>query len=186
MMGDVINEKCAINKVCAIIDAQGFVMDGKFFPRVISVISNSFKQTVLCDSGLRRSFLTVQDRITNNYISNNIIGLSMGNHDLGMKHKMSDDGYQVIYNIYDMVKTNKKKYIAISNDQIEEILRYWQIPYIKLQDCGCPGIEKLRKLYPMNICHFHNRAVPDRKKLRCAEEKCEMVWQWLIEHIKKH
>lgn len=178
-MDDVIT-----NKICAVIDAQGFVMDGHFFPREISVISNTMKQNVLCDTGLKRSLMNLRDRITNNYISNNILGMSFGSYNLEMKHKMSDDGFQVVRNIYEMVKTDKRDYVALRNDQLREILDLWKIPYIKLEDFGCPGINKLRKLYPSQVCHFHNRMVPDRVKLRCAEEKCEMLWRWLIDYWK--
>ena len=90
-----------MTKVCGVMDAQRFIKGKRFYPREISIMSHSLKQTVLCDTSLIKSEMTKKDRITNNYIANNILGMSMGVYDLDIKHNLSDDAEQVILIMYE-------------------------------------------------------------------------------------
>jgi len=53
-----------MESICAIMDAQGFVQDGLFYPREISIISPALKMSLIVNSGLNYSEMNVKDRVT--------------------------------------------------------------------------------------------------------------------------
>ena len=200
------------NEICCVMDAQGFVKSMKkkigklecteikcdeiinekiyekvttFYPREIGIISYTIKKVVLCDTYLQKSNMSAKDRITNNYLSNNLLGMSMGIYDLDVKHKMTDDAEQIIQSLYEMVKTDKKTIVAIKNHQLAPILERLNIPHVDMTKYGCPGINRLKKYYGrVRTCSFHEREIPDRNLLLCAEEKCVLLWKWIFHQIK--
>src|SRR5882757_7975295 len=173
-----------MDKVCCVMDAQGFVKDKKFYPREVAILSHTLKQTVLCDTSLLKSQMNLKDRKTNNFLANNILGMSMGTYDLDIKANITDDAEQMILILYEKVHTDARPVVAIKNEKLCEILDDWGIPYIDLSKYGCPNITRLKQQYRARICHFHERDVPDRSKLRCAEQKCELMWKWIINYLK--
>ena len=173
-----------MDKICCVMDAQGFVKNKRFYPREISILSHTLKQTVLCDTSLIKSEMNLKDRKTNDFLANNILGMSMGTYDLDIKHRMTDDAAQMILILYEKVHTEARPVVAIKNDQLKEILDDWGIPYIDISCYGCPNIKKLKQQCNAKICHFHEREVPDRSRLRCAEQKCEIMWNWIINYLK--
>ena len=174
----------AFDKICCVMDAQGFVKGKKFYPRELSILSDTHKQTILCDTHLDRVDLTEKDRKTNNFLSNNILGMAMSPQDLDIKEATEDNAELMIVMLYDKVKTRRREVVAIKNYQLAEILDDWGIPYVDLSRYHCPNFYRLKRLYGGNTCHFHERAVPDRSKLRCAEQKCENMWKWIIDYKK--
>ena len=175
-----------IDKICGILDAQGFIKDDEFYPREISLISPTLKYTQLCETHLKFSEMNVKDRKTNAFLSNNILGLSLRTKNKGIKINATHDPIQVIFNLYHLVRTDEKPFIGIKNDHIKEILDMWDIPYVNLGHYNCPNLKVLKLFYGGNVCHYHDRHVPDRRKLRCAEQKCEMLWKWLIDYYKRN
>jgi len=175
-----------INKICAIIDAQGFVKDGEFIPRELSLISHNFKQTLLCETNLKFVDMNIKDRITNLYIANNMLGLSLRSTNQNLYFNGTRDPIQLIYLMYENVRNDVKPYVGIKNPQLIELLKIWDIPYVNLSEYNCPKISSLKRHYGNKVCHFHNRFVPNRAKLKCAEEKCELLWKWLIDYYKYH
>lgn len=174
-----------INKICGVMDAQGFVKNDEFFPREICVLSNSVKQSQLCDTQLRFVDMNIKDRITNMYLANNLFGLSMRTSN-GISHNSSHDATQVVYLMYNKIKTPTKPYLGVKNPQLIKILDFWGIPYVELEDYNCPNMSSLKRYFGGQACHFHERAVPDRCKLHCAQHKCELLWKWLIQYYQTH
>jgi hypothetical protein len=172
-----------MDKICAIMDAQGFVQDGLFYPREISIISHTVKMTILVEPELNYSEMNVKDRVTNTYISNNILGMSMRGHKEKLSHNLSPDALEQIGNLYDMVRKEDEKYLGISNDQLAHILKIIDIPFIDLKGYNCPSYKALAQRYRGIPCNFHERQVPDRRRLRCAEKKCELLWKWRVSYL---
>ena len=98
--------------------------------------------------------------------------MSLGVYDLDIKHTLSDDPGLLIVMLYEKVKTRVKDLVGIKNQQLAEILDDWGIPYLDLSEYRCPNIYRLKALYGGTVCHFHEREVPDRSILRCAEQMC--------------
>jgi hypothetical protein len=167
-----------MESICAIMDAQGFIQDDLFYPKEISIISHTVKMTILVEPELNYSEMNVKDRVTNMYISNNILGMSMRGNKENKSHNLSPDALEQIGNLYDMVMKEDEKYLGIRNDQLALILKIIDIPFIDLKGYNCPSYKVLARQYRGIPCNFHERQVPDRSKLRCAEKKCELVWKW--------
>jgi hypothetical protein len=159
-------------------DAQGFVQDGLFYPREISIISPALKMSPIVDSGLSYAEMNVKDRITNRYITNNLLGMSMRSYTKVKSHNLSHDALKQIGIMYNMVKNEDKKYSGIRNDHLAQILDMIGIPFIDLKGLNCPSYKALSKRYKKTSCNFHYLQVPDRSKLRCAEKKCHLLWKW--------
>ncbi len=172
-----------MESICAIMDAQGFVQDGLFYPREISIISPAVKMSLIVDSGLNYSEMNVKDRVTNRYISNNLLGMAMRSSTPNSSHNLSHDALEQIGIMYNMVKKEDEKYIGIRNDHLAQVLDMIGIPFIDLKGLNCPSYKALSKRYKKHLCNFHYRQVPDRSKLRCAEKKCQLLWQWRTDFL---
>ncbi len=172
-----------MESICAIMDAQGFVQDGLFYPREISIISPTLKISLIVDSGLNYAEMNVKDRITNKYIINNLLGMSMRSHTKVKSHNLSHDALEQISNVYNMVKNEDEKYSGIRNDHLAQVLDMIGIPFIDLKGLNCPSYKALSNRYKKTPCKFHYRQVPDRSKLRCAEKKCQLLWQWRTDFL---
>ncbi len=169
-------------KVCAVIDAQGFTVDKVFYPREVAVISHFYKQSSLCNTGLSFKAMSPKERRTNIYIANNLLGLSLGN--VIDTPKITSDGEQMLVIMYNKVKTERKKYVAIKNMHLIPILEKWNIPYINLENHNIYGLSFLKMVYEYPACHFHEREVPDEGKLLCAEQKVSILWAYINDFIK--
>ncbi len=168
-----------MNSICAIMDAQGFVKEGVFYPRELSIISHELRMSLIVDSGLSYTGMNLKDRKTNKYISNNLLGLSMKNFSPNRGHNLSYDSSEQIRNLYLMVLQGDKEHLGIKNQQLAQVLDMLDIPYIDLNQYNCPSVKELSKSYKTKPCNFHSRQVPDRDRLRCAEKKCNLLWKWM-------
>ena len=171
-------------QVCAVIDAQGFTVDKVFHPREVSIISDQFKQSRLLNTGLSYKIMTAKDRRANNYVSNNLLGLSFGNTNNYGLNWFIDDANQVISAMYGSAKTENRQYVAIKNHQMITTLEKCSIPYINLEDFGCPKMDLLKLIYDTKYCNFHDREVPNEDLLICAEQKVVCLWKWINDYIK--
>jgi hypothetical protein len=95
-----------MERICAIMDAQGFTQNGLFYPREISIISPAVKMFIIVDLGLNYAEMNVKDRITNRYITNN---LSMRSHTSVKSHNLSHDTLEQIGNMHNMLKKDLNK-----------------------------------------------------------------------------
>ena len=165
-------------------DAQRFYQDDRFYPREIAITSHTLKQNILIDTCLISASMSLKDQKTNIFLSNNLLGFSMGIYDLDVKHNLTDDAEQMITLLYEKVQTTKRPFVAIKNYQLAKLLDICEIPYINIESYGCPNLELLNKRFGGKACHFHERSVPNRRNLRCAEQKCDNIWKWIIEYLK--
>ena len=173
----------SLSEVCAVIDAQGFTVNKKFHIRELAVSSANYKQCNLCKTGLTYRSMSDKDRRTANYVSNHLLGLSLG-YTL-FESTYWQYGESMLVSMYGRVKTEHQPYVAIKNHQLIPLLESLQIPYVKLEDYGCPQVGLLKVIYDRKHCHFHEREVPDEDKLLCAEAKADSLWRWIIDYLKR-
>ena len=171
------------DKICAFVDAQCFVKDGEYYIKELSALSDKEIYSFVLNPNIDYSTMNVKDRKTNRYISNNILGMPLRG---SMSHKHSDDSLQELLKMYSKFKTNDKIYFAINSAQLKSLLDLVDIPYIDLSNYHCPGYAKLEKFYKHCVCHFHQRHVPDRRKLRCSLKKCNLLRRWTIDYMKMY
>ncbi len=150
-----------MNSICAIMGAQGFVKDGLFYPKELSIMSHSLRMSLIVDSGLNYTGMNLKDRKANKYISKNLLGISIKNHSSDKNHNLSYDALEQIRNLYLMVLQGDKEHLGIKNQQLAQVLDMIDIPFIDLNQYNCPSIKELSKRYKRKTCNSHERQVPD-------------------------
>ena len=154
-----------MDKVCAIIDAQGFHANGRFFPREIAIITKNFKMCVEMDTKLDYINLSSSDCRTNMFIEKHLLGMT-----LRSDSTLNCDN--IITKIYQLIADNDKYLFGVKNYQLERILKRLEIPYINLQ---CPTVVSLDAQYGYWQCDNHT-AIP---RGRCALRKCMHILEWM-------
>ncbi len=158
--------------ICAIIDAQGFVINNKFYPREIAVTYNGMILNFDVNTNLDFRLMNEKDVKTNEYIMNNVTGLKL-------RHDPSVDSIPMIKlgvtiaQIYEMLKTPTKQHFGIKNSQFSQILDELGIPY---KEIDTPSIHTLMKYYNYkNECNRHTEA----SNGMCATVKVAHLDQWI-------
>ena len=173
-----------LKEVCGVMDAQGFFKNKVFYPREICIKSDSFNANILCDTGLKMFEMSAKDRVTNSYLVHNMVGMSMNSN--CVKHNLKNDAKEQLKLLYNCIKSEKRIYVAIRHEHLGVLLDELEIPYIDLQNLLCPSINKLLEKYVTRACQFHKIAVPDKNKLRCAEQKTYALWRWILAFKKQY
>jgi len=173
-----------LKEVCGVMDAQGFFKSNVFYPREIAIKSESFNANILCDTGLKMFEMSAKDRKTNSYLVQNMVGMAMNSN--CVKHNLKNDAREQIKLFYNCIKTDKRQYVAIRHEHLGVLLDELEIPYIDLQHLLCPSTRKLLEKYNTRVCQFHKIAVPDKTKLRCAEQKCYALLRWISDFKKQY
>jgi len=162
-------------KLCCIIDAQGFVKNGVFFPREIAFCSDIKNVSFLVDTKLKYYKMSEKDRKTNKFIERKFLGIPLTQE---FSAKCIIDYKPEIYRLYLTLKTSDKKLVGIKNYQLSSILSVLNIPFINLEDFGCSRLDILEKIYRENCCGFHNKK-NKRGQWKCAVRKANILWKWV-------
>jgi hypothetical protein len=164
-----------MNKVFAILDAQGFIKDGEFRPREFSIRNDWLNIHSEVDSNLGRQ--TAGDMKTNIWTSMNKTGLPM--YIDGEKRISIDQMKNLIYSIGGMLATHEKPYFGIKNDHLARLLDEMGLLYQKLE---LPPLSMMDKMYNNKTCcnlHLVNGT--------CASRKTKHILKYLkqIEKMEK-
>ena len=168
------------DKICAVIDAQGYHIDGVFYPKELSVVSHKLLLNVLCDIHLEKSKLSGKDKTTAEWV-NNYTGLPLESKDdyyksLGVKSELPPiSGMDTVLAMYHWVKSDDKPYVAIKNSQLIPILKMWDIPFIQLPEKCSKSEKHIWNLLSNTTCIFHKKGLT-----RCALSKATALWNIII------
>lgn len=167
-----------MNQICAVMDVQCFIKDGQYIPKELSIRANKLNISFIMDTGLDYKDMSLKDKFTNKHISKHILGMSLRSNSEYVWHK-SNDGMNQIQLMYNMAKKPDKNYLGIKSNQLANLLNKLMIPYINLEDYGCPPIEKLKLIYISKQCGFHDNYITYKSTFRCANQKCFLLWEWV-------
>lgn len=169
-----------LQKVCAVIDAQGYSLGGVFYPRMFAI--NNGKKLIPHEfrpvwSGEEISPFSK----TINYQFNYVHGYAKrcSDHAIPSEHFVS-----VIQVLYEQVKDYQHPYLAVANDHLKRIMERTSIPFIDLtKGTVCPPAhKKLDVKYQTDywLCQAHT---PNHRndKLTCALRKVDNLWRWIEE-----
>jgi len=163
-----------MNQLCAVIDAQGFAKDSKFYPRVIAV-AFPYVDKVLCwdcETGLDFHNLSSKDRITNSYIRH-YTGLPFEAPEDAISH----DKVSVFLGLlYDQCKYDDKIYFGIKNPQFGQLLSHLRIPTIEVE---CPSTSVLARYYKKERCSRH----VENDEGMCSVRKVELIREYLNDKL---
>lgn len=147
-----------MNRVCCIIDMEGFQLVGRrFLVRELGFIGvNSHSaDSIAFDLSPYEKLLNNHDRKTMDYVTKNISGLpfhpSVGEETVPLT--LLSSKVTAIHHLY---RNQNKDLLAFKGGNIERnFLRRLNIPYLDLQDYGCPKFDELKKDRIFKTCGYH-------------------------------
>ena len=164
-----------MDKICAIIDAQGFIINGKFHIRELAFNEFDSPNVLNWEFDIPYNFeeLNTKDKITNDYIMRNITGLPF-QPQRDSKYMTFDKLRPFIGYLYQKTQTTQRKFFGIKSQQIAEVLFDLDIPFILLGDI--PSVKRLQKYYKTTaFCTNHT----ENYEGKCAEQKVEHIRRWI-------
>jgi len=165
------------HKICGILDAQGFLKNGVFYPREVALKSASKNICFLVDTKLDYENLNTRDKITNKFIEKNLLGIKLSSKN---EDKSVSDFELELYKLYRSICTKEKKLIGVKNYQVAALLNSLAIPWIDLEEFGCQSMDVLELTYRETCCAFHHQHIkPVRGDWKCAQKKVNILYKWL-------
>ena len=178
-----------MDKICAVIDIQGFQLSDKFVPREVAMVSENFSQCFEINPELNFKDLNEKDRQTVIHTTKFLNGLHIlpfNDRNFCYLPKESDIG-DILKFLYNVVATDEKPFIAVKNQQTLQYLINFNIPHIDLNDStlNFPNYNAIREKYGNNyICAYHKRPpVNSNIILTCAYRKCAQIFREINEKI---
>ena len=170
-----------MDKLCAIIDAQGFIVNGKFYIRELAFTKMN-SSTVHCwnvEIPINFEKLINKDKITNDYIRRNISGLPFNiSSDVSNYIKYEKLNAFIGY-LYNKSCSLDCKYFGIKNPQLAEMFIGLDIPFISLDD-DIPTVRKLHKFYRMTVfCPKHTENI----RGTCSAQKVDHIKKWITDTL---
>jgi len=165
-----------MDKICAIIDCQGFQFKDKFIAREVAVVSDYISQCQELDPCIEWEKLSKVDQqiiIYSTQFKHGLFYRPFNPNDYCFLYKSSDIG-SVLQIWYDMIATDEKPLFGYKGYQIGKILSDNNIPCIDLEkDLNFPSYANIQEKYGDNyLCAYHKRPRNWRaNKLICALRK---------------
>ena len=177
-----------MNDICLCVDLDGFHVEGDFIAREMG----------WCDkSGLQMGFqhyshnyewftLSEKDKRIVNYVRNRMTGLTFKPAPVEWERGCIGSQESVVKDIlslWERFKTPKQCVVAYKGGTVEkELLVQSQIPYVNLEDFGCPKVEHLPEYYFSFIdcgCHLNNSR---NRRFHCSMGECYAFMRWFNEN----
>jgi len=178
-----------IYQICAIIDAQGYTINGEFYPREVGIspLNNTDTYSFNVKLPFCKQLLSQSANATVNYCEKFIHGLPLNPY--ALHGNVDYEKLEVILTrLYNKLKRNDGDVFGVKNPQFEKLLVKFNIPYVNLDTICCPSLKNLEMLFETSkICLNHKPLeIGDRVRLNrmrleptCAGKKTDIIRQWL-------
>jgi len=171
-----------LDRVCAIVDAQGFSVGHSFYVRELTVKGVESCITLEFDPRINEEELTERAQRTIRYQTEYVHGLSLRPW---AKVRSSRDIVKVLKGLYKVFKYGDERYFACKNQKLAVILRKAQIPFVDLKEYGAPPMRELDRDYGGDkFCRYHNSN--ERSSWTCSERKARHLSMWLTNWQMNH
>ena len=178
-----------MDKICAVIDIQGFQLSEKFVPREVAMVSENFSQCFEINPELNFRDLNEKDRQTVIHTTKFLNGLHIlpfNDRNFCYLPKESDVG-EILKFLYNVVASDDKPFVAVKNKPTLQYLIDLDIPFLDLNDpiYSFPNFNDIRNKYGNNyICAYHKRPPPNSNIiLTCAYRKCAQIYREINEKL---
>ncbi len=182
-----------MDKIFAIVDAQGFIVKKKFYAREVAIINDNFSYCQEYDPNLHLDYISKDDVRRIKFCTYKLHGLTlrpMEKSSLTFMPK-SDDIIGILRHYHKLLSHPNRPYFGVKNELLRRILEDGDIPYLDLnrEEFNFPSINYLEKFYNNYwTCGYHRKFPvninPNKKEpiisYRCAFRKCANIWR----HIK--
>ena len=177
----VIREVEVMEKICAVIDLEGFQLEsmGGFHVRELGFCDweRNRKGSVTYETFGRVSDLPEKDRKSVVFVTNKIHGLSYypTPQENAYPPWRIDDHVRAIYQ---MAKTRQRDRIGYKGGHVEkDLLERLKIPSHNLEDDGCPRFREMKRLAGVESCGHHRNP----RIHHCPKVECEHFVNWMRE-----
>lgn len=168
------------DRICGIIDLDGFHVEDEFLVREFGYISMKWKvgKSKRYDLSPYGHRLSKQDLKTIRYVKNNVTGLTFKPM-LGELFYDLDDLDDHVVDFYESCKTSSRKVLAYKGGHVEQdLLDDLEIPSENLEIYGCPKFSELQcEKYDRINCGYH---IED---LHCPRSEVTSFKDWLCDWL---
>lgn len=174
-----------LQNVCLVVDCDGFFINKKFHVREFGYksLTRPMTYSFLVDISPSITNMTSSDYRAATYCTFNVHGLSLKpkENEICLQEQELKKRISQIYNKH---KTKKKFCVAYKGGHIEkDILEELKIPYINLEDYGCPKFNELIQIIhlpSLKDCGHHLNIT----NAHCPRKETAVFARWLIEKLK--
>ena len=173
-----------MDKVCAVVDAQGFILRGEFYAREAAVASEGWTNCQEFNPGFKWTDLNRKEIGTVKFCMRKIHGLYL--------HPYPNNKYSPVPNsnqvgnyfksYYNLIATKEKPLFAVKNERVKNILAHNEIPFLDLNEVQYqfPSINTLERMYSnLKTCAYHLKPRFKNHVFRCAYRKCIHMWSYI-------
>ena len=173
-----------MDRIHAIIDAQGFMIGGEFYIRELVIRPRHGMHYYCCDvnNPIDYRVLNDYDKKTVDYCTHHVHGLPYECSSHSLRH---DEVKHFIQAVLKKDSAWITDCYGVKNKQLSQLLKKWKIPFIDLDTLGCPRIDRLTSLN-MEPCHRHKPIYRYKNKERifsrprCAKVKSKLLHDWFM------
>ena len=176
-----------MDKICAIIDCQGFQFKDRFVPREIAIVSDVISQCQELNPQINWRELSDDDQAV-------VLHSTKFKHGLHfcpfnpVEHCFlyaSSDVDKIITQWYELIASDDKPFFGYKNLQMGNLLKELGIPNFDLDspEVGFPAYRDLQDKYgDTYLCAYHKKPIRNSNlKLICAYRKANHLYRQLIE-----
>lgn len=164
-----------VDLLCLIIDMEGFFVPKGFQARELGYYTwMGDKGSYFFDVVTPYRKLTYKDKQVVHHVMNAIMGLPYRPADCERPVHHQRDLPGVVRRLYDEFRTEFRTHVGFKGGHVEkDLLLSLNIPYIDLEQWGCPKFDKLPR--PLGVgCGCHANA----ETHHCPQLECEAFWTW--------
>lgn len=187
-----------MDRICAVVDAQGFIVDQCFLARECAIIANNFSHVQEFDISIPWNEISEINQKSIDAIERYVTGIPFYSLTKRGRESSPIPDYSKVANFlkthYQMLASDEKPYFGVKNNLLKKILDEANIPSYDLTD-ETPSVLALDKMYDTNwTCALHTskRRLPPlnngrRRRgnyrfahnYRCAYRKCINFWNYI-------
>lgn len=169
-----------MNDICLCIDLDGFRLEDDFIVREMGWCDKSCLHMGFhhYSHNHKWSTLSKKEQRTVNYVRDMVTGLTFKPRPVEFQRQSIELQASVVKDVFvlwERFKTPKQSVVAYKGGTLEKkLLIQLQIPYVNLEDFGCPKFEYLPEYYfsPVHCgCHLNSR-------FHCCMAECHAFMRW--------
>ena len=171
------------DKLCIILDLEGFFLNKTFHVRELSYYSWNEQH------GRHAFFIPVPHETLNNKDKRTVDFVKTKIHGLTYR-PTPEEHFQnplilgiLVQTLYDNYKTDKRNVVGYKGGHIEkDLLQKLNIPSLNLETLGCPkyNVSRTRYEHLTDSCGFH----ADPTLHHCPVVECHAFWKWYKDELK--
>lgn len=177
-----------MDKICAVIDIQGFQLPDRFIPKEVAFVSENYSQCFEINPGISFKDLSDKDKqivIHTTRYKNGLHILPFNDRNFCYLPKEEDLG-NILLTLYNFVASEEKPLVAVKNQQTLKYLSDSGIPFIDLNEekWEFPNHKAIQEKYNDNyLCSYHKKPFNQNIILTCAYRKCAQIFREINEKI---